>query len=369
MNIRYLRARCPIVTVAILVAAGTAHAGGACDATAKKMFESCQAEVLEEFKAGIANCINLPDDDSRAACRADARDARGEDRGGCRDQRAAREDACELLDEKRYDSEPLLDSNLLFVPPDTIGFGNPVNPYFSLKAGHTYVLRGGEDFEELTVVHVTDRSREILGVDCRVVSDIVLLPEDTGGTAEYEAAEVTDDWYAQESGGDIYYCGELSRSFEDGILREIEGSFEAGRDFARSGLLIKAVPQVDDSHRQEFSLGEAEDLITYVDTAADVPSAEGGDNPSFPCAAGCLKTEEFNPLEPDEGEYKYYLPGTGFVLGIALEDGDASGERDELVCYGDSLDILESDPACGIANADQLLDTLCRLAPESYCEN
>lgn len=359
-----------LVVIAALFLANAGHASGSpCDATAEKMFQSCQAEVIEEFKAGLANCINFADADTRAECRDDVRDTKKEDRTGCSEQREARHDACELLGEKRYDTEPLTDPALTFVHPDTIGFSNPVNPYFSLKAGHTYVLRAGENFEELVVVHVTDQSREILGENCRLVVDIVVLTEDVGGTVEYEAVEVTDDLYAQEISGDVYYCGELARNYEDGVLRDLDGSFEAGMNFAKSGVLIKAAPQVGDVHRQEFLLGEAEDLIRYVDTAADVPSAEGGDNPLFPCASGCLKTEESIPPEPEAGEFKYYLPGTGFVLGVELEDDEVTGVRDELVCYGDSLDILENDPACGIADAQDLLETLCTLSPEVFCEN
>ena len=213
------------------------------------------------------------------------------------------------------------------------------------------------------MVHVTNETREILGVSCRTVKDIVFLYAD----GEYEPVEVTDDWYAQSTTGDVYYCGEIARNFEDGILVDLDGSFEAGRDFAKSGVLIRAMPSVGEAHRQEFLLGEAEDVIHYVDTMAIPPAAEGGENPDFPCApAGCVKTEEFIPTEPEAGEYKYYREGTGFVLGIALEDGEVTGERDELVCTGDSLDILD-DPVCGIDDPVKLLEELCKLSPDVYC--
>jgi hypothetical protein len=82
---------------------------------------------------------------------------------------------------------------------------------------------------------------------------------------------------------------------------------------------------------------------------------------------GCVKTEEFNPNEPEAGEFKYFLPGVGFVLGVALEDGEITGERDELVCIGDSLDIL-ADPSCGIEDVDKLREELCKLSPDAFCE-
>ena len=89
---------------------------------------------------------------------------------------------------------------------------------------------------------------------------------------------------------------------------------------------------------------------------------------AFSCAAngGCVKTEEFIPPEPESGEFKYFLAGIGFVLGVGLEDGEPTGERDELLCVGDSLDVL-SDPACGIADVAQLKEELCRLSP-AFCD-
>lgn len=368
-----------LLAMAMLLPGSAAQAGGnACKQTARKMYSSCQAEVKEEYEATRANCLNFATEDERDDCQDEARDTRKEDRSGCGDQKEARVDACELLDEDRYDTEALLDEDgsRMFVDLDSIGAGTPVNPFFSLEPGDTRVLRAGEDFEELVVVHVTDESREVLGQPCRIVVDAVLLVEEeepSVGVAEveYEAVEITDDLYAQAMNGDVYYCGEVSRNFEDGVLRDLEGSFEAGfppddYNAAKSGILIKANPDVGDAHRQEFLLGDAEDLITYVGDAEDVPVEEGGDNPLFPCDAQCLKTEEFIPPEPESGEFKYYRAGTGFVLGVALEDGEPTGERDELVCMGDSLAIL-SHPSCGIADPEGLLEILCRLSPDAFC--
>jgi hypothetical protein len=270
----------------------------------------------------------------------------------------ARQAACELLGENRY-QDPLTAPENVFIDPDAIPGTYPPNSYVSLAAGHTYVLNAGEDGEETVVVHVTDETREILGVDCRVVLDVVVEQATEGGAVEYEAVEVTDDWFAQDETGNVYYCGEISRNFEDGILRDIEGSFEAGRDFAMAGELIRAFPAALESHRQEYSLGEAEDIVRYVATMTAPGDDEGGDNEAFPCSPDlCLKTLEFSPLEPESAEFKYYLPGTGFVLAVAMEDGEVTGEREELVCLGDSLEVLE-DPACGIESPQALLDALC----------
>ena len=332
-----------------------------CEKSANKMFRSCRFEVKEEYFATTAKCINLGDADERQECLAEAKETLSEDRMGCGEQREARNDVCELLGENRYDPEPLLDTGNFLVEP------NGSNPYFSLTPGHTYVARAGENFEETIVVTVTDEVREILGVNCRIVVDIVLVKEDD----ELVAVEVTDDYYAQALNGDVHYCGEVARNFEDGALVDLDGSFEAGRDLAKSGILIKAQPIAGDAHRQEYLLGEAEDVIQYVagvENLTSVGVGEGGENPNFPCDGACVKTEEFIPPEPSDGEYKYFIAGVGFVLGVALEDGVPTGERDEMLCMGDSLNVLRNNQDCGISDADELLEQLCKLSPIAFCE-
>lgn len=333
-----------------------------CGKSANKMFRSCRFEINEEYFATTAKCLNQVDSDelSQKECQKMARASYQEDRKGCRDQKEARKDVCELLGEDRYGPEGLLNTGNFVEEPD----GS--NPYFSLQPGHTYVALAGENFEETIVVTVTDEVREVLGVNCRIVVDIVLIEED----GELVPVEVTDDYYAQALNGDVHYCGEVARNFEDGALNNLDGSFEAGRDLAKSGILIKAQPASGDAHRQEYLLGEAEDVIRYVagvDHPTSVGFGEGGENLNFPCAGACAKTEEFIPTEPGAGEFKYFLPGTGFVLGVAVEDGIPTGERDEVVCTGESLDVL-NDPQCGIDDPDELRDMLCELSPIAFCD-
>jgi hypothetical protein len=127
------------------------------------------------------------------------------------------------------------------------------------------------------------------------------------------------------------------------------------------------MPDVGDAHRQEYALGEAEDVVEYVDVNATPTAAEGGENPRFHCGGKCLKTFEHNPFEPKSTELKYYLPNVGFVLAVPMEDGEFTGEREELVCAGDSLDILDN-AECGIADPPALRAQLCKLAPDAFCE-
>lgn len=340
-----------------------------CEQTTRNMLAACKLDAREELSKTQANCLNIMDNTESAACIEQARTTRSEEIAQCNAQLAARTSACELLGEDRYDPDPLVNPNNTFINPDDIPTMYPPNPYVSLAEGHTYVLRDGP---ETIVVHVTGETRDFLGVACRVVVDAVMVAETdpVDGSLAYVPLEVTDDWFAQDTTGNVYYCGEQVRNYEDGVLNNLDGSFEAGKEFAKSGVLIKAFPAVGEAHRQEFALGEAEDIMVYQDLATAPGPEEGGDNPAFPCNAngGCLKTLGINPLEPEATEFKYFLPGTGFVLAVSLNDGKLTGGRESLTCVGDSLEILK-DPSCRIENPDELMKELCEVSPDAFCED
>lgn len=343
-----------------------------CEQTADTMAQACRYDVRDNYYETLANCQNIGDRDERRECFRDAYAENREEAEFCGDVKEARLDACEVLNEDRYDPDPLLVNE--FIDPNLVPDMYPRNPYVSVAAGHTYVLRAGEEAEETVVVHVTEDTREILGVPCRVVVDIVVeasVDEETD-ELEYEAVEVTNDWFAQTVSGDVVYCGEIAKNFEDGVLRDLDGSFEAGLDFAKSGFLVLNTPVSGFAHRQEFALGEAEDIVQYVSSNAAPAEEEGGNNPNpaFSCGADqCLQSFDFAPINPESTEFKYYLPGVGFVLAVAMEDGEITGEREELMCVGDSLDVLTDDPDCGIDDPELLLETLCAQAPETFCSD
>lgn len=346
------------------------HQPAACKQTAKTMLQACKYDVRDNYYETLANCQNLASRGERKACFRQAYVERRDEREFCGDVKEARIDACEVLDEDRYDTDPLLAND--FIHPDQVPGEFARNPYVSVAAGHTYVLNAGEEGEETVVVHVTEDTREILGVSCRVVVDIVVETsedEDTG-ELEYEAVEVTDDWFAQSVNGDVVYCGEIAMNYEDGVLRDLDGSFEAGLDFAKSGYLALNTPVWGLAHRQEFALGEAEDIVQYVGIGTAPSDEEGGNNANekYSCGADkCLQTFDFAPIDPESTEYKYYLPGTGFVLAVAMDDGEITGEREELMCVGESIDVLSDDPDCGIADPELLLEELCTLSPDAFC--
>ncbi|MCC6695939.1 MAG: hypothetical protein IT365_09960 [Candidatus Hydrogenedentes bacterium] len=184
------------------------------------------------------------------------------------------------------------------------------NPYFPLVPGTTYLYESEtEEGTEQVEVTVTDAKVEILGVECTVVRDTVTL--------EGEVVEDTYDWYAQDVDGNVWYFGEASMEFEDGMVRSTFGSWEAGVHCAKPGIVMKADPRVGQTYRQEYYACVAEDKATVIAL---------GESYTVPYESyeDCLRTEEFTPLDPDAVEQKVYAPGVGFIF--ALADGERTEE-------------------------------------------
>jgi hypothetical protein len=338
-----------------------------CRRTAQGMHAACLFDAREEYLVAGANCLNLSSASASHACRTEASADRRDALATCHDQLGARFEACDVLDEYRYDPDPLLDPDHEFVDVDEIPDVVAPNPWLSLEAGQVRVLssHGGS---ELVVILTTDETRELNGVDCRIVAELGVEVEDDEGQVAYVASELTFDYFAQTEEGDVVYCGENTVEYEDGFPASTDGTFLAGVDRAKSGFLILAAPAVGAAHRQEFALGEAEDYIVYQSLGTSPPAPFGGENEAFPCGGACLRTLDLTPLEPGHGEWKFYLPEVGFVLalGFRVEDDDLvwTGGREELACSGDSLDVLDD---CGIRSPAALRETLCNVAGEYFC--
>jgi hypothetical protein len=188
------------------------------------------------------------------------------------------------------------------------------NPYFPLVPGTTFFYEGESEDETIrTEVFVTSETRVVMGVNTTVIRDREWEDD--------ELVEETFDWYAQDKNGNIWYFGEESKDFEDGKLVSTEGSWEAGVNGAQPGILIEGKTQVGDIYRQEYLMGEAEDMAEVLALNESV-SVEYG---SF---ENCLKTKEWNPLEPGSEENKYYATGIGLLLEMETKGGS---ERLELV--------------------------------------
>lgn len=278
------------------------HTAGSCAATAHAAVRACHHEVKDDFWIAVGNCLNWADPDAHAECKQEARVAQQQGDEACGTHLEARLAICDALGKAPYD--PQIDP-ALFVDPADIGKSVAPNPYFNLVRGRTRIYAG--DTESITVT-VTEETKEILGVTCAVIHDVV---KDDG-----EVIEDTTDWYAQDIYGNVWYFGEIAQDFEDGELVSIEGSWKAGVDAAKAGLIMKAAPTVGEVYRQEFSLGNAEDMgeILSLTGTATVPAAA--------CDGDCLITKDFTPLAPDAIEHKYYAADVGLILEVNPETGD-----------------------------------------------
>jgi len=188
------------------------------------------------------------------------------------------------------------------------------NPYWPMTPGNRWVSRSSE---ERIVVEVTDRRKTVTGgIEAAVVRDTVT---DNNG----DLVEVTDDWYAQDRDGNIWYLGEDVKDYKGGKVVSTGGSWEHGVDGAVAGIAIPADPQRGVTYRQEYYEGEAEDRaeVLSVDARVIVPAGE---------FEGCLQTSDTTPLEPGVEERKYYARGVGPVLN---EKVSPERFREELLRY------------------------------------
>jgi hypothetical protein len=75
---------------------------------------------------------------------------------------------------------------------------------------------------------------------------------------------------------------------------------------------MPADPKVGDSYRQEYYKGEAEDVVEVISLdGAGLNDAATTPYDSF--SEDVLVTKDWNPLEPDILEHKYYAPGIGLI--------------------------------------------------------
>ena len=200
-----------------------------------------------------------------------------------------------------------------FTDPTTVD-----NPYFPLQPGTTWTYTAEtEDGVETTVVEVLDETQVVNGVECRVVRDRVYLGDGLPLDTEDLLIEDTHDWYAQDDAGNVWYMGEdvVNYEYDDAgnvVGADSEGSWEAGVDGAEPGYLMLATPAAGTSYYQEYYEDEAEDMAYVVATGVTVELEDGT------VYEDCVQTLDWNPLEPDVMEYKWYAPGVGVVKEEAL---------------------------------------------------
>jgi hypothetical protein len=175
------------------------------------------------------------------------------------------------------------------------------NRYLPFNPGTRTVAKGvAEDGKtpQRDVQVVTDRTRKVDGVKCRVVRDTI--------TSRGKPVEKTFDWYAQDKRGNVWYFGENSKDYKHGHWVKSDGSWEGGVHGAQPGIMMEAHPKRGDAYRQEYYRGHAEDQAKVLGITGRVTVPAG----TFRHTIG---TKETSRLEPGVVERKWYARGVGEI--------------------------------------------------------
>ena len=324
------RRRVALGVFAMLLSSG-AWAAGVCSNAANTLLNACTSQKEGDYLVATVTCQNIVDGAARSACLADAQATRKDDQASCKDVYQARLGVCNVVGEARYEPPFGPDFANTFVDPTDIGGAVLANPYLPLLPGAqwkyvtTYRNDSGVVVTEHDTVTVTKRRKLIDGITCVVVTDVVIS---TDGSVEN-----TEDWFAQDTAGNVWYCGEITedeQTFAGDVpaspeLVDIEGSWKTAREGGKPGIQMLAHPVPGKSYRQELLWDVAEDAATVLSVHAN-ESVSGG---KFTCNGQCVETYEFSGLEPDDQAHKFYAPGIGMILEVDL----SNGARNELVSF------------------------------------
>jgi hypothetical protein len=182
---------------------------------------------------------------------------------------------------------------------DKKNFSNSLNidnKYFPLEPGTTFIYQGTKEGERATDKFiVTDRTKDVDGITARVIRD--------NAYENGKLTEFTDDWFAQDDDGNVWYMGEFTTEVG---TNSHEGSWQAGVHGGKPGIFMEANPKVGDAYQQEFAKGIAVDRAEIVSMTRSVCVPYG-------CFENVLETRETTALEPGVEEHKFFAPGVGDI--------------------------------------------------------
>jgi hypothetical protein len=308
-----------LTLIAGLAIPDRAAAQNFCSRTAEFLNDACRNEIDARFFVARAVCVNVSDRGERSLCDRQARAARTRGRRTCRLQWTLRRDVCDLLGQDRFD--PVFDPASF--ETDFSNLPNP-NEFFPLAIGNA--SRFEDEEGRVRIVEVLGETRLVDGVTCVVVNEQLFqegdLVEDTLGS------------FAQARDGAVWRCGEEVRGFAsfDGDdpqrpeLVRIDGSFRAGFDGARPGIVLRSSPVEGDTFFEAFALGSAERVVEILSTDFSSGSDDDFDRfvpsrlASLLCDAGdCVVTRNFSLLDPGLETLRFFAPDIGLFLEVNPE--------------------------------------------------
>jgi hypothetical protein len=170
------------------------------------------------------------------------------------------------------------------------------NEYFILEPGYQLILEGGGMKLQITVLNET---KAIDGVTTRVVEE--------REWKQGKLYEVARNYFAIcEQTKDVFYFGEDVNFYENDKVVKTDGSWLAGKNNAKAGLMMPGSPKLNMKYYQEIAPGAAMDRAEIVSLTETCKTPAG----TF---SRCMKVKEGSALEPLVTEYKYHAPGIGLV--------------------------------------------------------
>lgn len=177
---------------------------------------------------------------------------------------------------------------------------NVTNPYFKLTPGSTRTYTGTKDGVPMKAVfQVLKQTKTIIGVKCAVVRDTVTL----NGSLE----ERTLDWFAQDTQGAVWYFGEDTKEYKNGVVVSTAGTWLSGVNGGQPGIVMQAAPAPGSPYIEEYLPGVAEDTAQVVKSSASISVPAGS-------YTNVVITKNTNPLDPSLTEHKFYAPAVGMVF-------------------------------------------------------
>ncbi|WKX69057.1 hypothetical protein [Streptomyces sp. XD-27] len=124
-------------------------------------------------------------------------------------------------------------------------------------------------------------------------------------------AEVALDWYAQADDGSVWYLGEDVSNYEDGVVADTEGTWQAGKD-GTAAMIMPAEPEVGDAYRPENIPGTVFEEVSVKAVDRTVPGPNGP-------VQGAITVEEIH--QDSAREEKIFAPGYG-EFSTGTREGD-----------------------------------------------
>ncbi|MGI0019663.1 MAG: hypothetical protein ACREAY_04250 [Nitrososphaera sp.] len=179
------------------------------------------------------------------------------------------------------------------------------NRFFILEPGYQQTLVGEVDGEEVElVITVLDETKVVEGVETRVVEE--------RESADNMQVEVSRNYFAIcQQTNSVFYFGEDVDNYEDGEISDHDGSWLAGQDGARAGLIMPGTVLIGSRYMQEIAPDVAMDRAQVISMDNTVETPAG----TF---ENVLKTRESTPLEKGY-ELKYYARGIGLIQDADLK--------------------------------------------------